>query len=56
MFYDTNLPSRLMLGTAGYPSPAILAEAITASDAGVITVSLRTMEIVRGLPKLDVMA
>lgn len=41
MFYGTNLPSRLMLGTAGYPSPAILAQAIAASGAGVITVSLR---------------
>ena len=41
MFYGIDLPSRLMLGTAGYPSPAILREAIAASGAGVITVSLR---------------
>lgn len=41
MFYDVNLPSRLMLGTAGYPSPAVLGQAIAASGAGVITVSLR---------------
>lgn len=41
MFYGIDLPSRLMLGTAQYPSPAILAEAIAASGAGVITVSLR---------------
>jgi len=41
MFYDVGLPSRLMLGTAGYPSPAVLAEAIAASGAGVITASLR---------------
>ena len=30
-----------MLGTAQYPSPAILAEAVRASGAGVVTVSLR---------------
>ena len=41
MFYGIDLPSRLMLGTAQYPSPAVLAGAIAASGAGVITVSLR---------------
>jgi thiazole synthase len=41
MFYGIDLPSRLMLGTAQYPSPAILREAIVVSGAGVITVSLR---------------
>lgn len=41
MFYDVDLPSRLMLGTAGYPSPQVLGQAIAASGAGVITVSLR---------------
>lgn len=41
MFYGTNLTSRLMLGTAGYPSPAVLRQAIAASGAEVITVSLR---------------
>ena len=40
-FYGVDLASRLMLGTAGYPSPAILAEAFRASAAGVATVSLR---------------
>ncbi|MEL7469541.1 MAG: thiazole synthase [Pseudomonadota bacterium] len=40
-FYETELTSSLMLGTAGYPSPAILAEAFKASGAGVCTVSLR---------------
>jgi thiazole synthase len=40
-FYGIPLPSRLMLGTAGYPSPEVLTEAIAASGAGVITVSLR---------------
>ncbi|MEM6664652.1 MAG: thiazole synthase [Pseudomonadota bacterium] len=40
-FYGTELSSPLMLGTAGYPSPAILAEAFRASKASVATVSLR---------------
>lgn len=39
--YGRRLPSRLLLGTAGYPSPAILAAAVKASGAGVVTVSLR---------------
>jgi thiazole synthase len=39
--YGVTLPNRLMLGTAQYPSPAILAEAFRASRAGVATVSLR---------------
>ena len=41
MFYDRTLSSRLMLGTAQYPSPQILRDAIAASGADVITVSLR---------------
>ena len=41
MFYGTQLNSRLMLGTAQYPSPQVLREAIAASGAEVITVSLR---------------
>ncbi len=41
MFYGTKLNSRLMLGTAQYPSPQILRDAITASGTEVITVSLR---------------
>ena len=40
-FYGETVPSRLLLGTAGYPSPAILAEAAKASGASVVTVSLR---------------
>jgi thiazole synthase len=39
--YGVELPSRLLLGTAGYPSPQILARAVKASGAGVVTVSLR---------------
>ena len=41
MLYGTDLKSRLMLGTAQYPSPQVLREAIAASGAEVITVSLR---------------
>ena len=40
-FYGTNIGSALMLGTAQYPSPTILAEAFRSSKAGVATVSLR---------------
>jgi len=39
--YGIELGSRLLLGTARYPSPAILIEAIQASGAEVVTVSLR---------------
>jgi len=39
--YGETLQSRLMIGTAGYPSPAVLREAIAASGAGVVTVGLR---------------
>ena len=40
-FYGVQIPSRLMLGTAQYPSPRILAEAFAQSGAGIATVSLR---------------
>ncbi|ORE91122.1 thiazole synthase [Aurantimonas sp. 22II-16-19i] len=39
--YDEILSSRLMLGTARYPSPQILRQAIAASGAEIVTVSLR---------------
>jgi thiazole synthase len=39
--YGTELRSRLFLGTAQYPSPAILARAVEAAGAEVVTVSLR---------------
>ena len=39
--YGTALSSRMLLGSAGYPSPAILGAAVKASAAGVVTVSLR---------------
>lgn len=41
MFYDFEPQSRFLLGTAGYPSPAILQQAIVASGSEIITVSLR---------------
>lgn len=39
--YGVEIASRLLLGTAQYPSPAILADAVRASGAGIVTVSLR---------------
>ena len=39
--YDVDVSSRLLLGTALYPSPAIMADAIKASNAEIVTVSLR---------------
>lgn len=38
---DTILQSRLFLGTAGYPSPDVLARSIEAAQPGLVTVSLR---------------
>ncbi len=40
-FYNTEITNPLLLGTARYPSPAILAEAIAASQTEVVTISLR---------------
>ena len=39
--YDKEFTSRLLLGTARYPSPAILAKAVEESDTEIVTVSLR---------------
>jgi thiazole synthase len=39
--YGTPLRSRLLLGTARYPSPAVLAAAVKASGTEVVTVALR---------------
>ena len=39
--YDIPLTSRLLLGTARYPSPAVLSAAVRAAAAEVVTVSLR---------------
>ncbi len=41
VLYEIELSSRLMLGTAQYPSPAMMAEAVRASGAQIVTVSLR---------------
>lgn len=41
VFYGTEVASRLMLGTAQYPSPAVLERAFRRSGAGIATVSLR---------------
>lgn len=41
MFYGYQPRSRFLLGTALYPSPAVLADAIRASEADIVTVSLR---------------
>ena len=40
-FYGSNLKSQMMLGTAQYPSPAILVSCFEKSKASVATVSLR---------------
>ena len=39
--YGQRLDSRFLIGSAGYPSPAVLAHAITASGAQVVTVGLK---------------
>ena len=39
--YSEVLSSRLILGSAGYPSPAVLTEAIRAAGVNAVTVSLR---------------
>jgi thiazole synthase len=39
--YGTTLASRLLLGSARYPSPVILAEAVRAAASEVVTVALR---------------
>jgi thiazole synthase len=45
--YGVELESRLLLGTARYPSPQIIADAVKASRAGIVTVSVRR-EAARG--------
>jgi thiazole synthase len=40
-FYGTEIGSRLLLGTARYPSPDILEEAVRRSGTEIVTVSLR---------------
>lgn len=38
---DRPLKSRFLIGTAGYPSPAVLRDAITASNSEVVTIGLK---------------
>ena len=40
-FYGRQFSSRLLIGTALYPSPAVMQQAIRASGAEIVTVSLR---------------
>ncbi|GAB4365846.1 MAG: thiazole synthase [Kiloniellaceae bacterium] len=40
-FYGVEIENRLLLGTAQYPSPAVLAAAVRAAGVEVVTVSLR---------------
>lgn len=40
-FYGEKIPSRLLIGTAQYPSPDVLRRAVEASGAAIVTVSLR---------------
>ena len=40
-FYGTPVSSRILVGTAGYPSPEVLTRAVKASETGIVTVSLR---------------
>src|SRR5687768_5026558 len=39
--YEREIGSRLLLGTARYPSPAVLADAVRASKTDILTISLR---------------
>ena len=39
--YGREVSSRLLLGTARYPSPAVLADAVRASNTDILTISLR---------------
>lgn len=39
--YGEQVASRLLLGTALYPSPQVMSDAVRASGAGIVTVSLR---------------
>lgn len=43
-FYGQSFTSRLMIGTALYPSPKVMQDAVTASGAEILTVSLRRQQ------------
>lgn len=60
-FYGERVASRLLLGTALYPSPQIMSDAVQAARAGIVTVSLRReqargrngqrfLDLIRALP------
>ncbi len=40
-FYGVEMPSRLLIGTARYPSPQVMSQSVAASRASIVTVSLR---------------
>ena len=40
-FYGEEMPSRLLIGTARYPSPQVMSLSVKASRASIVTVSLR---------------
>ena len=44
MLYGREFDSRLLVGTALYPSPDIMAKAISASGSAIITLSLRRQD------------
>ena len=46
---DVPLSSRFLLGTAGYPSPQVLGEAIAASGTQIVTVGLKRQLAVGGV-------
>lgn len=61
--YGDEVASRLLLGTALYPSPQVMSDAVRASGAGIVTVSLRReqargrtgarfLDLIRALPVL----
>ena len=39
--YNQTFPSRLLLGTAAYPSPDVLRQSVEAAQPAMITVALR---------------
>jgi thiazole synthase len=41
IFYGVEMPSRLLIGTARYPSPQVMSRSVKASRASIVTVSLR---------------
>jgi len=46
--FSTTLASRLMIGSAQYPSVAVMQEAVRASGAGLVTLSLRRQDPTQG--------